>query len=254
MRILKLQKGFVYGPIHSRRLGLSLGINLMPVGYKLCSFNCLYCHYGWTKVLTNGVNGYLNDLPRPEDVLEALENGEVDPKSFNYITFSGNGEPTLHPQFEAMVDLVRGWRDERAPQARTAILSNSSTAGSAPVRRAIERLDVKIMKLDCGNLQTFQGLNSPHRLVDYEKILDGLKQMDGIIIQSVLAKGRVDNTTDAEVDLWIEKLAGIAPREVQIYSIDRPPADQSLVKVDRDTLIEIARKTEGVLGIPVKVY
>ena len=150
-RVLELQKGIIYGPVSSRRLGRSLGINLSPTARKVCSFNCVYCHYGWTKVLTSDLSAYIDDLPAPKAVEKALEETlrTLDPPP-QYITFSGNGEPTLHPDFEEIVDRVRVVRDRTGTQADIAILSNSTGLANQSVLRGLASLDVRIMKLDAG--------------------------------------------------------------------------------------------------------
>ena len=126
-RVLGLQKGIIYGPVGSRRLGRSLGLNLSPTAYKVCSFNCVYCHYGWTKDLTSDLSTYTKDLPTPQAVEEALERtlATLDPPP-QYITFSGNGEPTLHPDFEEIVDRVRAVRDRTGTKAEGLMRSLSA--------------------------------------------------------------------------------------------------------------------------------
>ncbi len=124
--VLELQKGIIYGPINSRRLGKSLGINLMPTSYKLCSFNCIYCHYGDTKILSRNLTPYLKDLPSPTLVKQSLEKFLHNYPKIDFITFSGNGEPTLHPQFSEIVDIIKELRDKYIPDVKLALLSNST--------------------------------------------------------------------------------------------------------------------------------
>lgn len=255
MRTLKLKEGIIYGPVSSRRLGSSLGINLLPSTYKLCSFNCLYCHYGWTKVHSRDVSSCLGDFPSTEHVKEALEGWlNRNPNSVDYITFSGNGEPCLHPEFDKMVEVALKVRDKYAPKAKVTILSNSTCLDDERVMSVLRRLDVKIMKLDAGSEETFQKLNRPCTTIQFQDVVENLEKLDQIIIQSVFVQGRVDNTTEGEVEEWIQKLGSIKPREVQIYSIDRPSADEGLALVGKDRLNQIARKTEELCGFPVKVF
>ena len=255
MRTLELKKGILYGPINSRRLGSSLGINLLPGSYKLCSFNCLYCHYGWTKVHRRDVSSCLADLPSVEQVRRALEAWfELNPNGVNYLTFSGNGEPSLHPEFGGMVEVALETRDKYAPKAKVAILSNSTCLDDERVMSGLNRIDVKIMKLDAGCEETFKKLNRPCDGVRFQDVTENLKGLDDIIIQSVFVKGRIDNTTEGKVEQWIEKLCSIKPKEVQIYSIDRPSADEGLALVGKDRLNRIAKKAEEHCGIPVKVF
>jgi wyosine [tRNA(Phe)-imidazoG37] synthetase (radical SAM superfamily) len=255
MRTLELKKGILYGPIKSRRLGSSLGINLLPGNYKLCSFNCLYCHYGWTKVHSRDVSSCLADLPSTEQVRDALEGWlNRNPNGVNYITFSGNGEPCLHPEFDRMVEVALEARDKYAPKAKVAILSNSTCLDDERVMSGLRRLDVRIMKLDAGSEETFRMLNRPCKGIAFEDIVEKLQKLEDIIIQSVFVQGHLDNTEEGEVNEWIRRLNLIRPREVQIYSIDRPSADEGLALVSKDRLRQIAKKAEELCGIPVKAF
>lgn len=255
MRTLDLKQGVIYGPINSRRLGFSLGINLSPTKYKLCTFNCLYCHYGWTKEHTSDVSAYRGDLPSVEQVRESLEDRLKGGQGrISYITFSGNGEPAMHPDFDRMVEITLKMKSEYVPQAKLAILSNSTCLGNAKVRGALKKLDVRIMKLDCGSEETFRKINHPCTGLRLEQVVEGLKELDEIIIQTVFVQGRVSNADDLEVEKWMGRLSYIKPKEVQIYSIDRPSADRELALVTKDRLSEIAEMTEKSCGIPVKVF
>ncbi len=255
MQTLKLQEGIIYGPVNSRRLGFSLGINLLPPGYKLCTFNCLYCHYGWTERHTLDVSSCLGDLPSVEQVRKSLTDWlKRNPQPINYITFSGNGEPCLHPQFDEMVDAALKAKDKFVPGAKLAILSNSTCLDNQKVQSGLSKLDVEIMKLDAGSEETFRQLNRPCTTIRFPDVVENLKRLDDIIIQSVFVQGRVDNTEEEEVERWIQKLSSIKPKEVQIYSIDRPSGDESLALVSKDKLKQIARRAKQVYGIPVKVF
>ena len=255
MQTLRLQEGIIYGPVRSRRLRLSLGINLLPTSYKLCTFNCLYCHYGFTKRHTHDATSCLSDLPSVEQVRESLTDWlERNPQHIDYITFSGNGEPCLHPEFDRMVEVALKIRDKFVPQAKLAVLSNSTCLDRDRVMAGLKKLDVRIMKLDCGTEKTFRNLNRPSKGVRFEKVVENLGELDDIILQSIFVEGRLNNTEEEEVDKWIEKLSYIKPEEVQIYSIDRPSADESLSLVSQDKLNQIARKAEDVCGVSVKVF
>jgi len=255
MQTLKLKEGIIYGPINSRRLGSSLGINLLPTDYKLCSLNCLYCHYGWTKVHTVDVTAHLSDFPSAQQVKEALESWlETNRNPVDYVTFSGNGEPCLHPDFDKMVGIARHAKEKYAPGAKLAILSNSTCLDNPRVLSGLSKLDVRIMKLDCGTEAIFRKLNRPHSQVRFEMVVENLKKVEDIIIQSIFVEGGVDNTEEREVDEWISKLKYIKPKEVQIYSIDRPTADSGLTLVTKYKLSQIAKKAQEVTGISVKVF
>jgi wyosine [tRNA(Phe)-imidazoG37] synthetase (radical SAM superfamily) len=255
MQTLKLKEGIIYGPINSRRLGSSLGINLLPTEYKLCSFNCLYCHYGWTKAHTVDATAHLSDFPSAQKVKEALESWlETNRNPVAYITFSGNGEPCLHPDFDKMVDVARQAKEKYAPGAKLAILSNSTCLDNPRVLSGLNKLDVRIMKLDCGTEAIFRELNRPQAQIRLEKVVENLKKVKDIIIQSIFVEGGVDNTEEREVNEWIERIKYIKPKEVQIYSIDRPTADSGLTLVTKDKLSQIAKKAQEVTGISVKVF
>jgi wyosine [tRNA(Phe)-imidazoG37] synthetase (radical SAM superfamily) len=254
MKTLKLQKGIIYGPINSRRLGSSLGINLSPNAYKLCSFNCIYCQYGKTKVHTLNIIRNLSDLPTKEQVKDALEDWLKKGEKVGYITFSGNGEPTLHPEFDKIVDEVIKLRDKYLPQAKVAILSNSSNVSLPEVKKALKKLDLRIMKLDCGTKEMFEKMNSPAKGIEYEELVDDLKELKNIIIQSVFIGGEVTNTKPDEVEEWIERLRYILPKKIQIYSLDRPFIGKSISKVDRYVLSKIAELASELSGIEVEVY
>jgi wyosine [tRNA(Phe)-imidazoG37] synthetase (radical SAM superfamily) len=254
MQTLKLQEGIIYGPINSRRLGSSLGINLLPTSFKLCPFNCIYCQYGWTPAHTDDASEYVNDLPTTDELKEALEGWLKKGQEASYITFSGNGEPCVHPQFDKMVEIASGLRDKYLPQAKLAVLSNSSCLGRSGVLKGLKQLDVRIMKLDCGSEETFRKVNRPHKNVKYEEVVENLKNLDRIIIQTVFMQGEISNIENREIEEWIEKLDYIKPTEVQIYSIDRPSADQTLRLVEKGKLEGIAQKAAKVLGIPVKAF
>ncbi len=255
MRTLELKKGIIYGPIKSRRLGPSLGINLLPANYKLCTFNCLYCHYGWTNAHTRDVSAHRADLPTVDQVRRALEawSGE-NQTPISYITFSGNGEPCLHPQFDQMVEVVREAKDKFVPQAKVAILSNSTCIDSDRVKSGLNMIEVKIMKLDCGTKERFGRINRPCPGVEFEKVVENLKELDDFVLQTVLVDGSSINCDDREIAEWIERLRYISPREAQVYSIDRPSADRGLALVGKDRLNQIAQSAQEASGIPVKVF
>ena len=165
LRKMFLQRGIIYGPAPSRRLGQSLGINLLPTNHKLCSFNCLYCQYGWTKNVTFAPSEQLKNLPSVDAVEAALESALTAPgrehKTIDSITICGNGEPTLYPALAEVIVAAKQLRDRYQPQARVAILSNSSTVGNPTVRAALELLDLKVMKFDAGSEEMFRQLNHP---------------------------------------------------------------------------------------------
>jgi len=247
---IPLKTGILYGPVNSRRLGRSLGINLLPAGRKVCTFDCAYCQYGWTDC-TAGVS---NRFVKPEEVERALEaslQGMGEPPA--YLTFSGNGEPTLHPEFPAVVEAVIALRDRLAPSARTAILSNSGTAGREAIRRALRRLDVRIMKLDAGTDVMFGAFNRPLGGLTLGEIVEGLADLGGVTIQSLWAGGPSGNYSEREIEEWTIRLRRIRPIAVQIYTLARGWPEPGLKPLEHRDLEAIGMKLQAA-GIAGCVY
>lgn len=253
MNPIPLHPEIIYGPVRSRRLGRSLGLNVLPTNYKLCSFNCVYCQCGWTAICTIDPIDSIDDFPTPGDFEKALKSTLSKQEEINNITFSGNGEATLHPQFEELVDIAKRLKEKYFPEAKLGILSNSSTVSNEKVRRALARLDFRIMKLDAGNLETFRKINQPCNGIDYEATLNSLKSLDKVTLQTMFVDGNVGNIGNQEVREWMEKVGKIHPMNAQIYSLHRPPAESSLREVPPERLREIAAQTEEVTGVRVEV-
>lgn len=241
---MTLHDGIIYGPIHSRRFGVSLGVNLLPPGRKVCSFNCVYCQYSWTEPLRSFES---LDWPSPDEVAtavrQALDERRATGRPLDRITIAGHGEPTLHPAFAGVVASMRAVRDAEARGVPIAILSNSTMVHLAHVRDALACLDERNMKLDAGRQQELRQVNACSTPI--EQIVEGLAALHDIAIQAMFvrdARGRIDNTTTAAVAAWLEALRRIRPRAVQIYTIARTPALPSLVPVDRAALEHIAAR------------
>jgi len=258
LRTIPLQRGIIYGPVRSRRLGLSLGVNLLPLNYKLCSFNCVYCQYGWTAGPTIAPTSQLKDLPAVHDVVRAVEKALRDfarrGPPIDSISICGNGEPTLYPDLRAVVEATRELRDRYLPDARLAIFSNSSTVGNERVRDTLELLDVKIMKFDAGSEELFGRLNHPASPVYMGEIVAGLKMLTHVFLASLFVQGKVTNADPDSVDLWIDKVGEIRPFLVQVYSLDRGPADPKIEKVNVATLQWIADRLRWRTGLQVEVF
>ena len=239
--LLELKHSCIYGPVNSRRLGPSLGLNILPGGKKTCSFDCVYCQYGWSDYSWME-NPASVSWPSPETLGRELRAAlDSRPEPPDYITFSGNGEPTAHPAFPEMVDLVTGIRDEAAPRSKTAVLSNSAHVGSEEVRLALSRLDHRIMKLDCGDEGTFTRFNRPAKGLTLDEIEEGLHSLENITIQSLFAGGNSGNLNQGNLDAWKDRIKKIGPKNVQIYSLDRGVPDSSLMKAALGSL-ELIRK------------
>jgi len=253
-QVLPLQSGIVYGPVNSRRLGRSLGINLSPTREKLCPFDCAYCHYGRTKLHTIETVQYRELFPATKAVGAALRHSLSRGAGPAFVTFSGNGEPSLHPDFPEIVNNVKAIVRGLAPNARLAILSNSVMVTKPEVCAALQALDVRIMKLDAGNPRIFAKINRPCSGVEFERIVEGLATLENVTIQTLFASGKYENSSEANVADWIARLAEIKPIAVQIYTCDRPPADSGLEKVPRERLADIARTAADRLGVPIEVF
>jgi wyosine [tRNA(Phe)-imidazoG37] synthetase (radical SAM superfamily) len=249
---IPLQAGVVYGPVRSRRLGRSLGINVLPRGTKTCNFNCCYCQYGWTPPLSR--RNAAGAWPSPVALAAAVDAALGRDPRVDRLTLAGNGEPTLYPMLGELVDRLQEVRANRAPQARLAILSNSSTAGEPRVAEALARIDECYMKLDAGDDSTLRALNGS--TVSLGRIVDALAGLNGIVLQSMFvhdAGRRMDNTLPDRLDRWLDAVVRIRPHAVHVYSIDREPAWYRLKGVPAEELREIARRVEGE-GIPASVF
>lgn len=253
MSPIPLQSEIIYGPVRTRRLGWSLGLNICPIPFKLCSFNCVYCQYGWTQVRSMDMTSHAADIPTPDQFRQALEAALKRSDEIDNITFSGNGEATLHPQFPELVDIARALRDQHFPQANLGILSNSSMVNVESVRQALAKLDFRIMKLDAGSPEVFRRLNLPDKSVSYSAIVAGLKALANTTTQTLFIAGRVQNSGEKEVADWMERVGEIKPIKAQIYSLHRPPAAEFLEEVAEARLREIAAQTEKAIGVAVEV-
>ncbi len=248
----------IFGPIHSRRLGTSLGVNLMPRDGKVCSFDCLYCEAGFNAQGT-GSSG----LPTRDEVKALLEEKlaamKAEGQRLDVITFSGNGEPTLHPDFGAIAGDTMELRDRYFPEAKVSVLSNSTRIDRPDVIAALRRVDNNILKLDSALDPTIQALDRPvSPAFSAERVIDQLKNFSGqCIIQTMILRGRkgdveIDNTTDRETDALIAAYKAINPAEVMLYSIDRKTPAEWLEKVGREELERIADRIRS-HGIKVLV-
>lgn len=239
-----MKQHIVYGPVLSRRLGVSLGINLLPLDKKICSLDCLYCECGWTQIHTNISSG-IDGFPKVSDVIESLINKLSDNRiNIEHLTFAGNGEPTLHPDFPLIVDEIIQIRDKYLPETKIAILSNSTTLNSKEIRDSISKLDVPIMKLDAGNEETFIKYNRPAENIKFSEIISGLLQLNNIIIQSLFTGGKKGNYNEKNISDWIELLLKIKPNYVQIYSLDRNYPSDEILPLDKHNLIKIQTELE----------
>ena len=248
----------IFGPVKSRRLGISLGINLLPDNKKICNFNCIYCECGLTfqqKVKNSG-------MPSREDVRRnlkiRLEEMKDKGEQVDTITFAGNGEPTLHPEFAGIIDDTLVIRDQIFPSARVAVLSNATLIHKSAVFNALIKTDQNILKLDSVIPQTQKIINCPAENYSLSRTIQYLKSFKGnLIIQTLFFKGSwlgkpVDNLNNAEVGAWLDVINDIRPELVMIYTINRDTPVEGLVKASLAELQQIAYKVEA-LGISVQI-
>lgn len=244
----------IFGPVTSRRLGQSLGINLLPTDQKICNFDCIYCECG----LTDSSKGSLPSQSEVKEKLEAvLVEFNTQNKAIDTITFAGNGEPTLHRDFEGIIDDTVELRDKYFPKAKIALLTNSTTLESPKIRRTLAKIDQSILKIDSVHKSTVELLNCPLGHFNLEKTIERLKKMPAPIIQTMFVKGKykgqiVNNATEDEIVPWLDMLSQIRPSLVMIYTIARDTPFDTLEKVPANKLEEIANRVRE-LGLEVQI-
>ena len=233
----------VYGPIRSRRLGVSLGMNLMPTTAKLCTFDCVYCECGWNQPVSHPV------LPTREQVREALASRLIalSHNQLDVITFSGNGEPTLHPEFLGIIEDTCALRDRYCPKAKISVLSNSTQLGRADVVKALRMCDNRILKLDSAIDKTMRLIDKPvNENLTVEQVAEWLSLFEGdFTLQTCFLRGEyegqvIDNTTPEELSAWYTMIERLRPKQVMIYVIDRATPLQTLSKVPAAEMEAIA--------------
>ena len=249
----------IFGPIHSRRLGVSLGINLTPDDGKVCTFDCLYCEAGFN-AQGPGTTGF----PTRERVARLLEsrlrNMSEAGEPLDVITFSGNGEPTLHPEFPGVIDDTLALRDRYYPEAKVSVLSNSTRIDREDVCDALRKVDNNILKLDSALTPTIRMIDRPTSpSFTAERLVPLLEKFKGqCVIQTMFLRGEndgcmIDNTLPVEIEALVAAYRRIEPREIMIYSIDRKTPAEKLEKVPSDELHEIGERIAVAIGIPVSV-
>lgn len=247
----------IFGPVHSRRLGISLGINLMPADGKVCTFDCIYCECGFNK-------DFRPTLPRPtrEETASALEKKlkemQAEGMRPDVLTFAGNGEPTAHPQFAGIISDTIRLRNQYCPEAKVSVLSNATMLHRKDVHDALMLVDNNIQKLDTVDETFIQSIDRPTGRYNVSEVIDNLKRFNGhVIIQTMFLKRSttidhlpaIDNTTDEFVNLWLQAVKEIQPQQVMIYTIDRETPDPTLAKATKEELDRICDRVLA-LGIP----
>ena len=244
----------IFGPVHSRRLGISLGINLLPADGKVCSFDCIYCECGFNK-------DHRPTLPQPsrqevarklEAKLQEMQAGGQLP---DVLTFAGNGEPTCHPHFAEIIDDTIRLRNLYCPKAKVCVLSNSTFIHRQQVHDALMRVDDNILKLDTVDPHYINKVDRPNGTYDVNAIIERMKAFHGhLIIQTMFMRGNcngesVDNTGEEYVKPWLEAVKDIRPQQVMVYTIDRETPAPGLEKASREQLDAIRDRVIAA-GIP----
>jgi len=249
----------IFGPVNSRRLGISLGINLLPTHGKFCTFNCIYCECGWT----SNRNGLHMQLPTRADISQRLRQtlGELigTTRQPDSITFAGNGEPTMHPEFAEIIADTISLRNELLPSAKISVLTNGSMLHKPTIFQALCRIDNNIQKLDGGTEETIRLINMPLKAFRIREYVETLKRFNGnLVIQSLFLRGeinhkKVDNTTEKELKAWLSLVLEIRPKAVMVYAIERETPLEGLVRIDEAALERIAAMVRKA-GIEAEVY
>jgi wyosine [tRNA(Phe)-imidazoG37] synthetase (radical SAM superfamily) len=249
----------IFGPVRSRRFGVSLGINLLPEGYKMCTFNCIYCECGWT----NKNQTSYHQLPKRKEIYSHLEEKLAGMQSAgdypDNITFAGNGEPTIHPEFASAVDDTIELRNKYFPKAGIAVLSNSTMLHKEEVFNALKKVDNNVLKLDTVIESTYKVLNQPYSDVSLQTIINNIKRFEGSqIIQTLFIRGLfhgtlIDNTSEQEITAWLKIIKEISPRYVMVYPIARDTPVAGLEKIAKTELDKISARVQA-LSIMTKTY
>lgn len=249
---IPIQPSIVYGPVESRRFGRSLGINLLPTSAKVCNFDCVYCQYGASSSSRPAI------FPTVEEVVsETASSLRIvirERRVIDWITIAGNGEPTLHPEFAKAVDGLTALRDRLMPDTPIGILSNSSTCHRPRIREALSKLSGRFMKFDAGTFSVFRRINRPADAGGWDKIVDGLGSLKGVVLQSLFFDGAVQNTGVETVRNWAEAVGRIRPVDVQIYTVDRPTSIAGLLPASRESLDMISDTLFKHTGIRATVF
>jgi wyosine [tRNA(Phe)-imidazoG37] synthetase (radical SAM superfamily) len=248
-----------FGPIQSRRLGSSLGINISPTTVKICSFNCVYCECGWTLEKNICPDSFFSvdeiNAAIDQKLCQCKETGAP----VDSITFSGNGEPTLHPQFEQIIDNLILLRNKYYPKTAITCLSNATQLTNSNVLKALKKIENPILKLDAATEPLFQLINKPTISISVEKIIKNLQQLKGnFFLQSLFFKGIIEeqcfnNAEEPHLSLWIDIVKQLHPKKVMIYSLDRNTPSQDLERIAIDELQKIVQQLQ-IFGIEAKAY
>jgi wyosine [tRNA(Phe)-imidazoG37] synthetase (radical SAM superfamily) len=240
----------VFGPISSRRLGSSLGINLLSTHQKVCNFNCIYCECGETHKLEAGDELYVDTNEFFNQLEHRIQTCVAENVPIDAITFAGNGEPTLHPDFPEIMDKVVSLRDKHVPDASIAVLTNGYTLDKKPIVEALKKADKAMIKLDAGDSKTFHLIDRPKGNIAIEDVAEHIRSFSKTpVIQSMFLKGNVNgvlfnNSKGKALEDWLDLIKKLTPSQVMIYSIDRDTPINTLEKIEKQDLLHIAQRLE----------
>ena len=244
----------IFGPVSSRRLGKSLGVNLLPNNQKICNFNCIYCECGWSE----NIKSEKVKFHTREEISDALRSRLNQLKSSNNvpdaITFAGNGEPTMHPDFEYIINDSIQIRNEVAPQTQIAVLSNATLIHRPDVFMALNKIDQNILKIDSAVPETIKKINQPKGKINLKELIQNMKAFKGnLIIQTLFLRGvtdgvEINNTTQKEIEAWLDLIKEVKPLKVMIYTFHRETSAKGLTRIPESELQQISEKVKN-LGI-----
>lgn len=246
----------IYGPVQSRRLGLSLGIN--PLGpQKVCSFDCPYCGLGRTEIRMNQIKKDIR-FPTVEDIesklREKIQQLSLADRLPQNLTVSGNGEPTLYPQFLELTERLIAVRDELCSQTPVVILTNGAHIDNRKMVHALDLYDQRMVKVDAGSDKDFKLINSPLVRANISKIISGARKLRNCVVQAMFVQGKIDNTEHSCVEDWMEVVGIIQPREVHIYTLKKPAPEDGILAATEDALYTVASKLKRRTQLEAKVF
>ncbi len=244
---IPLQKTCIYGPINSRRLGRSLGINILPYGVKVCNFNCIYCQYGESMSINT-------EFPDSREIIDCVEEVVGQEPEIDHITFSGNGEPTLHPKFNIIVDAIKKIRDIIMPHVPIALLTNGTGFRDFKKREALKLIDKVIVKIDAGDEDYFQKINRPMIPLMFKDHLKYLKTYSPIFTQTLFFDNSFSNCDREAIGGWYKTIKSLGPKVAQIYSLDRPTNYQNIKHVTYETLLRIAQEGQKLTKVRIEAF
>jgi wyosine [tRNA(Phe)-imidazoG37] synthetase (radical SAM superfamily) len=239
--------GVIYGPFENPNYGSTIGINLLGTKQKVCSFDCVYCDLGRTEVRMNRLKTDI-EFPSVEQVKDAvtaaLQKIHTSGPRVDSIIISGNGEPTLHPDFPAVIEAIVEARNAWLPGRPISLFTNGAALDTRKITDAVNLLDERVVKIDAGGEKLFKTVNAPLTRANLARVLSGIHKLKDVVVQSLFFEGTITNTSTADVDEWLELIAVIKPKAIQIQGLSRSAATEGLKRCEEDTLYAIASRLE----------